>query len=284
MTGTTSSTAAGRTERVRREPAPGAAAIAEDRRLAALHLRLGGLLLAHAELEDLLRRDALDTDGLADLAEARWRNGDLDGAAAAAADHIAASGLRPIALVIAAEAAAAAGRPDEARAHVEALGALDAAEIEHLFAGMPCRASWPSAPGSTSAAPETPLGADRRGRTGTAGRATSRLAGPPNEPADELSRARTELSSGAAGEADRGVARLALVLRLDPALAPAVLDALRPRRDPAALLVRGDAYRLLGRHLEAEAAFHAAGQALDALDAGPSCVTRLKKRRTRGTM
>lgn len=284
MTGTTSSAAAGRTARVRREPAPLVAAIAEDRRLAALHLRLGGLFLALAELEDLLRRDALDTEGLADLAEARWRSGDLEGAATPAADHLAAGGLRPIALVIAAEAAAAAGRPDEARAHVEALGAVDASEIEHLFAGMPRRASWPSAPGSTSAAPEIPPGADPRGRSGTAGRARSHLAGPLNEPTDELSRARAELSSGTAGEADRGVARLALVLRLDPALAPAVLDALRPRRDPAALLVRGDAYRLLGRHLEAEAAFHAAGQALDVLDAGPSGVTRVKKRRTRGTM
>ena len=86
------------------------------------------------------------------------------------------------------------------------------------------------------------------------------------EPADELARARAELSSGIADEAIRGAARLALALRLDPALAPAVLDALRTRRDPAALLVRGDAYRLLGRHLEAEASLHAAAEALDTAD------------------
>jgi tetratricopeptide (TPR) repeat protein len=272
MTRTAGSAATpGRTARVRRGLAPEATAITEDRRLAALHLRLGSLSLAHAELEDLLRRDALDAAGLADLAEARWRNGDLDGAAAAAADHLAIGGSRPIALVIAAEAETAAGRPAEARAHVEALGATDAAAIDQLFAGMPRRAFWPFAPVATIESPEAPSGPDRpgrairAGRSGRTGRAGSGVPEILAESADELSRARDELNSGIADETARGVARLGLVLRLDPALAPAVLDALQPRRDPAALLVRGDAYRLLGRHLEAEAAFHAAGLALDAL-------------------
>jgi hypothetical protein len=42
-----------------------------------------------------------------------------------------------------------------------------------------------------------------------------------------------------------------------------VLDALHLRREPAAALLRGDAQRLLGRHLEAEAAFDAAAASLD---------------------
>lgn len=258
-----SAAAPGRTARVRRAPAPEAAGVAEDQRLAALHLRLGGLSLARAELEDMLQRGALGDAGLADLAEARWRSGDLDGAGAAATDYLATGGTRPIASVIAAEAAAVIGRPVDARAHVEALRALDAAALDFLFSGMPRRAFWPSAPVGTPGLPETLLGADPP----PAGRATARVPRPPAEPTDELSRAREELSSGIVDDVGRGVARLGLVLRQDPALAPAVLDALRTRRDPAALLVRGDAYRLLGRHLEAEAAFHAAGQALDTRDA-----------------
>jgi tetratricopeptide (TPR) repeat protein len=280
--GTDSSETLGRNARTRRGRASATGADAEDARLAALHLRLGCLSLARAELEELLRRGGLGEAGLADLAEARWRSGDLDVAAGAAAEHLAAGGSRPVALAIAAEAAAAAGDPVEARAHVEALEGVDAAALESLFAGMPRRAPWSAAPRSTPGPPEAqtaparPHRGRRAGRTAAgwsagpsvAGGARSGIRGLPPESADELSRARQELSSGIPGEAARGVARLALVLHLDPVLAPAVLEVLKPRRDPAALLVRGDAYRLLGRHLEAEAAFHAAGQALDALDAG----------------
>jgi len=80
------------------------------------------------------------------------------------------------------------------------------------------------------------------------------------DPSVELARARQELD----GKPDRAFLRLALVLRHDPTLAPMVLDALRLRREPAAALVRGDAQRLLGRHLEAEAAFDAAADSLEA--------------------
>jgi hypothetical protein len=56
---------------------------------------------------------------------------------------------------------------------------------------------------------------------------------------------------------------MALALRADPTIAPAVLDAINLRREPAAALLRGDAQRLLGRHLEAEAAFDAAAETLE---------------------
>jgi hypothetical protein len=75
----------------------------------------------------------------------------------------------------------------------------------------------------------------------------------------ELARAREDLDA----KPDRAFLRLALILRHDPTLAPMVLDALHLRREPAAALLRGDAQRLLGRHLEAEAAFDAAAESLD---------------------
>jgi hypothetical protein len=279
-------TKARRTRAPRGRGRPAAASwLAEDRRLAALHLRLGGLALARAELEDLRERGELDAAGAADLAEARWRTGDLEGAAAAAADHLAMGGRRPIATVIAAEAAAAAGQPVEARAHVEALGPVDAGVLDALFAGMPRRAFWPSAPGTASATsaahgseePTRPTAARRTsGVAAGADEATAHKAARGTEPADdatagaepadELAHARGELATGNAADAARGVARLALVLRLDPTLAPAVLGALGHRRDPAGLTVEGDACRLLGRHLEAEAAFAAARRALRAPD------------------
>ncbi|TAJ98854.1 MAG: hypothetical protein EPO36_14115 [Chloroflexota bacterium] len=276
---------------------------AEDRRLATLHLRLGGLALALAELEDLLRRGELDAPGLADLAEARWRTGALDRAAVAALEHIAAGGSRPIARVIAAEAAAATGRPVEARSHVEALGTVDSEALEHLFAGMPRRAFWPSAPSALIGPAATMFDPERAGPAGRraamvrheaaqadvdpaavptrAGGSQPEMAGlwgddesglglrpaiaarRPEGPAEGLARARHELATGDPAEHERGLARLALVLRQDPATAADVLAVVGPHREATAQLVRGDACRLLGRHLEAEAAFAAAVQALD---------------------
>ena len=277
-----------------------AADLAEDRRLATLHLRLGELALARAELEDLHRRAALDAPGLADLAEARWRSGDLDAAEAAATDHLAAGGSRPIARAIAAEAATAAGRPGEARVHVEALGPVDAEALEHLFAGMPRRAFWPSAPNAPIEPPETMFGMDRARGPGRGRPAAERLTAAPSPhaaapppvdqaqmaglwtddepslvdpgvaarrrpaaPAEELARGREEIASGDPAASARGLVRLSLVLRLDPALAADVLGALGHGRDAATMVVRGDACRLLGRALEAEAAFAAAARALD---------------------
>ena len=52
--------------------------------VAHLHLRLGSLQLARAELEEMAGKGTLDDEGLIDLAEARWRTGDLTGAGEAA--------------------------------------------------------------------------------------------------------------------------------------------------------------------------------------------------------
>ena len=132
--------------------------------LAHAHLRLGSLALARTELETLAGLGRLDTPGLVDLAEVRWRTGDLAGAGEAAAVALRGDEEHPVALLIAAEAAAALGRPSEsrrlaARAMANATGSIDA-----IFAGMPRSAAWPpdadepppTAPTLFDRAPETP--------------------------------------------------------------------------------------------------------------------------------
>jgi tetratricopeptide (TPR) repeat protein len=313
----------------------------DDLRVAHVHLRLGQLTLARAELEELLGADGLDLAGLAALAEARWRTGDPNGAADAAFAHLDAGGSDDVALCIAAETVAAEGRPDEARTYMDRLPAADAATLDMLFAGMPRRAFWPAgpvdrsdldelrratapgtmarpaapgapaaavpasplspaaasvatapqgAPGAATAAEGTPGASGVRTVPGpqqvmeamtaqgwevAAGRAAeglpsqARAAGEPArprrvkgqlDPAAELERARRELGI----RPERALLRLSLVLRHDPTYAPAVLELLHLRRDPMAALVRGDAQRLLGRHLEAEAAFDSAAETLEA--------------------
>jgi tetratricopeptide (TPR) repeat protein len=297
----------------------------DDVRVARVHLRMGQLTLARAELEDLLRRDQLDVAGLAALAEARWRTGEGDAAADAALDHIDAGGNDDVALCIAAEALAAEGRAADARALMDRLPASDAATLDVLFAGMPRRGVWPAgpvdrsdldelrraapartpdvrrpeaapapageaapraggAPGSEPTAPDRAVPGPRevmeatadpgwegaRARAAEEGQAAPRPAAtrPAHEgrraraqldPVAELEKARDELAS----KPDRAFLRLSLVLRHDPTLAPSVLQILHLRREPTAALVRGDAQRLLGRHLEAEAAFDAAAENLE---------------------
>ena len=292
---------------------------ADDVRLARVHLRLGQLTLARAELEDLLRQDLLDSASLAVLAEARWRTGDGVAAADAAQAHLDAGGTDDVALCIAVEAAAADGRPDDARALMDRLPASDTAALDALFAGMPRRAYWPAGPvdrsdlddlrqgdarggaagrrgGIRQPAPAVPAEAAalpgtseplpnlraipgprevmeatgessaRAGAAAAAGGPAARVARSGErrikgqlDPTAELARARQELET----RPDRAFMRFALVLRHDPTLAPMVLEALRLRREAAAALLRGDAQRLLGRHLEAEAAYDAAAESLE---------------------
>jgi hypothetical protein len=135
------------------------AAPATALRLARLHLRTGMLRLARLELEQLAGAAALDTEGILDLAEVRWRTGDLRGAAEAAgawldagavgaapggadpdapqvlpagadpdlaraADRDAPDRSRALAHAIVAEGLAVRGRHDDASLHV--MAALDA--------------------------------------------------------------------------------------------------------------------------------------------------------------
>jgi hypothetical protein len=203
---------------------------------------MGSLVLARAELEAFAGRGELDDDAIVDLAEARWRTGDLAGAGEVASAAIAAGHEDPLALIIAAEAIAALGRPGEARRL--AGRALDAVHgsLDPLFAGMPRSLIWPIDPepvAGTAAAPALPPIAD------------DHLTPLPD--ADEaLDAGRAALERGDRSE---GVHRLAIALRLGPVLAPAVLDALGSTSGPEAELLRGDAFRLVGREIEARRSY-----------------------------
>jgi hypothetical protein len=275
--------------------------------LARMHLRLGSLALARAELETLAGRDALDEAGLLDLAEARWRTGDITGAgeAAVAALHDEEGPL--LALVVAAEAAAARGRPTEARRLADKAMEAAAGSIDALFAGMPRAAVWPPDAAAPPPSPTTmfdpprrPISAAHRhprphdavaAVTDAAGVAAAAQAAPGEEadaatvglweaagaphpgaetdrsvadlePAgrpDDLPSGEQELDLGRvalrAGDPGEAAVRLGLALRVAPALAPAVLDLIAGRTERDIALVRGDAYRLVGREIEARQAF-----------------------------
>ncbi len=259
--------------------------------LAHAHLRLGSLALARTELETLAGLGRLDTAGLIDLAEVRWRTGDLAGAGEAAAVALRGDEEHPVALLIAAEAAAALGRPSEsrrlaARAMANATGSIDA-----IFAGMPRSAAWPAdadeppptAPTLFDRAPDGPGQAELSETAGKAAAAVQAAAavevapapGPmtlglwdddvPEEPgARDLPLPALELEAGrtalVAGRFDEAILRFGLALRLAPALAPAILEATAGARASGLLMVRGDAYRLAGHEDEAREAYLAAAR------------------------
>lgn len=278
--------------------------------LARVHLRLGSLSLARAELETLAGRDALDDAGLVDLLEARWRTGDLTGAGAIATLLLGEGEDGPLlALVVAAEAAAARGRPTEARRYATVAQALAGDLIDVLFAGMPRGSVWPDdamaldLPGPTlfdeprhggiAAPPRRPSASGASGGAGDerspaideeapadgssavepatialwapddlpgeAAGSADPASGLPSDEELDLPVADEILATGrralTAGDVAAAADQLGLALRFDPRLAPAILDAIGNRPDRALALVRGDAYRLLGREREARQAY-----------------------------
>jgi hypothetical protein len=108
-------------------------------RLARIHLRTGSLTTARAQLESLAGRDQLDTAGMLDLAEARWRTGDLHGAGGAAGAYLAANGGEALGLVIAAEAASLGNHDVEARRDMEQAMLRTLTSLDAIFAGIPHR-------------------------------------------------------------------------------------------------------------------------------------------------
>ena len=230
-------------------------------RMAALHLREGQHSLARAELEALAGRGRLDEAALLDLAEVRWRTGDLPGAGEAANTLLARGSEAPLALVIAAEAVAAVGRPGEARRlSRRALQVVDG-PLDPLFAGMPRALIWP---------------VERLGETPAVDAGTGRGRGraiPPAARDEEAASNASEAFAGgraalAAGDAGRAALLLGVAMRLEPGFAKDVLRALAGRDEPALALVRGDALRLLGREAEALAAFDLARGRSGAKDSG----------------
>ena len=282
-----------------------AASRSADARLARVHLRGGQLTLARATLEGMAGAGTLDRDAMADLAEVRWRSGDLEGAAEAAQAHHASGGNEPLATLVIAEELAQRGRTAEAGVAATEVAERVGGAVDVLFAFEPRSAVWPAQDegwmtvdaagpghwgllvgGSEVAAPtdETwqlaPLVQPLVAPTGPlpVGR------GGPAQPGGATSTAAVVISGRAAGEELEAVehelaqgdipgatGRLGVLLRLDPALAPIILSAAdraaaaapAGSRDLSAIhLVRGDAYRVLGRDTEAAAAYQAAHQAL----------------------
>jgi tetratricopeptide (TPR) repeat protein len=250
--------------------------------LAHTHLRLGSLALARVELETMAGMGLLDTGGIIDLAEVRWRTGDLLGAGEAASAALRDDPEHPIALVIAAEAASALGRPTEARRLADQAIRASRGSLDAIFGGMPRSGVWPAdaaeppptAPTLFDREPEAaiaaaaavapghhPPAAERRAAAtptaltlglweGEAGGET--VATPRPDPAAELEAGRDALVAGAIDDA---VLHFSLALRLAPALALAVLEATDGARGPGLTMVRGDAYRLAGHEAEAQQAY-----------------------------
>jgi hypothetical protein len=270
----------------------------DDLVLARTHLRLGSLGLARTELEALAGRGTLDDEGIRDLAEARWRTGDIGGAGEAAGAWLKGHPDDILGLVIAAESQAALGRPAEARrlagrAIERADGSLDP-----VFAGMQRSPIWPVEPGSEVGpvgvlfddlhpGPQPLAHAPAR-----PGRAADTSPGtPPHLPLDPgvpeafggpslwgddadgsdaslgdaldpttvFHHGRLALEEGRTAEAATG---FILSMRSTPGLAPAILDLLAGRGEPILVLVRGDAQRIVGHEIEAMRDHAAAADAI----------------------
>ena len=277
-----------------------------DLALARAHLRLGSLALARTELETLAGLGALDAPGLVDLAEVRWRTGDLPGAGEAAVVALDAGADDPVALVIAAEAASADGRPGEARRLATLAMSRLRGRIDRVFAGMPRSAVWP--PDAAEPPPtagtlfhrdtddDSSVAALRRatakasattaaGGSAVAGASpqdgSNSTMGVGDSPAGPLTLGFWDADSGVpatgdmpdpdeafhagraalvAGAVEEAAFRFSLALRFAPALAPAVLEAVDGARSVPLIMVRGDAYRLVGHESEARQAYALAAQ------------------------
>ena len=233
-------------------------------RLAHLHLRMGSLALARAELESLAGRGMLDEASLLDLAEVRWRTGDLAGAGEAANALLTRGRGDALALVIAAESVSAQGRPGEARRLAARALESHPGPLDLLFAGIPRSLIWPAdAPLPSDATTDDP-GEPISPRVAAAA-ATSRVEAAGLSPRPASTGAAEAYAGGraalGAGDTPQAAVRLGVALRLEPAYASEVLAAIGERAieeraiDPALALIAGDALRLLGRESEALAAF-----------------------------
>jgi hypothetical protein len=113
-----------------------------DGRLARIHLKGGLIALARAELETMAGQISLDLEALADLAEARWRSGDLLGAGEAAQAHLARGGDELMAMVVAVEALTAQGRTIDARRLAAQVIERSDGDLDPIFAGQPRAQLW----------------------------------------------------------------------------------------------------------------------------------------------
>jgi hypothetical protein len=223
-----------------------------------VHLRGGLLTLARASLEQMAGDGTLDRDGMADLAEVRWRSGDLEGAADAARAHQASGGDEPMAALIIAEDLARVGQDAEAQGLARSVSERVGGAVDVLFALEVRSHAWPALDegwmaadaaepghwgllvgGSEVAAPTpttwtlapitqpvvlpaaAPVGRGGLGQPGGAA-STSVVVMSGRIAGDELEAVDQDLTSGDVAAATQ---RLGVLLRLDPALAPIILSA-----------------------------------------------------------
>jgi hypothetical protein len=262
------------------DPPPAPPSRDPDLVLAGLHLRLGALALARVELATIAARGGLDRDALVDLAEVLWRTGDLTAAAEQANTALEAGDESVTATVIAAEALAGLGRPNEAGRLAGRALARKGDVLDWVFAGMPRGSIWPPDPSSPPPAAGTLFHAEQPGAvirtmvvpgraefSAVAGGAGGSGPGLWDDDASDTAGALlpdpgSELAAGqaafAAGDVMGAAVRFGLAIRLSPGLAPAVLDAIPPGAGGALDLIRGDAYRLVGHEREALVAYASA--------------------------
>ena len=214
--------------------------------------------IAVREADDTTGDDELDALRVL-LAEALWRQGRLVGAHAALDAVRPGSPQRrlPLALLIEAEALAAAGEPDRAAGALErVISVVGVDEAYALRAGIPGRLTWPLPaellPSPTRAArPPWSPAADE---------------GEPATPAEEDARtaaARVRLEEArvayVAGAVERGDAEMSIAVRLDPELAADGVTIMEPtlggQPGQERLLLYGDLLRSAGRRVEAERAY-----------------------------
>jgi hypothetical protein len=261
----------------------------QDLVLARIHLRLGSLGLARAELEGMAGTGSLDADGLVDLAEARWRTGDLAGAGDAANAALAAGSEAVVAYVVAAEATAAVGRPAEARRLASRALELADLSVGDVFAGMPRASVWPIEPGESVTteplfAPSPAASTPMSGPADAASPAARGLWDDHAGLAADLPAAADALEAGraalAAGDQEAAALQLSLALRLSAALAPAILDLIGDADGPVMDLLRGDSYRLVGHERDARVAFAHVAAIVLAIPAEPTPAPRTDPKET----
>ena len=126
-------------------------------RMARIHLRTGAFALARSEFEALQAGELLEVDGQLDLAEVRWRTGEIRGAGEAAQTYLSAGGSEPLGFIISAEYNAYDGRHAEAQRMVAE--ALDRSinSVEAFFGGIRPRADWGFGRSGAVATPARPI-------------------------------------------------------------------------------------------------------------------------------
>jgi hypothetical protein len=200
------------------------------------------------------------------LAESLWRQG-RPAAARQALDGTRASSPQrrlPLAMIVEAEALAAAGESDRAAGTVErVVAAVGVDESWELRAGVTGRAVWPVPAALVGEEPRAPRPPWSPGPT----HSTEVTAEPPDDERIAAGRARLEEARVLyiAGDRGRGDAEMSIALRLDPGLAVDGVSILEPtlggQPAPERLLLYGDLLRAAGREVEAAEAYdRAAGQ------------------------